>query len=313
MRLAPFSTALLVVVQLLAAPFAARATAVPGAKDGPHNAAWMTSKKDTFERARREKKLVIVDAFANWCGWCKKLDKDVLDTPAFIEATKKDYVLLRLNTEDGKEGTAYAQQFQIGSLPTTLVLDSDETVIGRISGYVKMEEFLNYLTNFRKAYGDLRQRDAEARGKRSEEPDFVLQIANEWQARGEAKKAMELLGKVADSKKAPAQQRARAAFNAAASALKINNTSEAEKRLRQLDQITPFPADMDGLPEILRSDIAAVRGDLDTAIRILEELMAKGNPNGEWRATLPNRINDLKNSKRIQEMQPKPVPPQTAR
>jgi len=289
---------------LLAPAFPLFADSVPpGAAKAVHNPAWLTSKKDAFEKAKKEKKLVIVDAFANWCGWCKRLDADVFDTPRFVDAAKKQFVLVRLNTEDGKEGTTYAQRFQIANLPTTLILDFDETVVGRIGGYIKYEEFMKYVDGFLKSYATLKLQDAEARGTRGSDAAFVMQISEAWQGRGESKKSMELSGLVADLKTATPEQRARAAFNTAANALKINRLDEAEKRLRQLEKITPFPADLDGMPEILRSDIAAMRGDFDTAIKVLEELMAKGNPAGEWRATLPNRISQLRQNKMFQDMQ----------
>ena len=200
-------------------------------------------------------------------------------------------------------GSAYARQHQIANLPTTMVLDADGTVVGRIAGYVKFEEFMGHLDRFRKGYLELRARDEESRGKKAADVALAQQVATEWEQRGESRRAMQAWGRVADQKTAPADARARAAFAAATNALRVSDLPEAEKRAGQLDRIQPFPADLDGMPEILRSDIAAMRGDLEGAIRMLEELLEKGNPEGTWRATLPNRINVLKNSLRFQQYQ----------
>jgi thioredoxin-related protein len=291
LRILPACAALLL-GGALSSPALATGPAVTGAP--AHNPAWLTSKKDAFAKAKSEKKLVILDAFANWCGWCKKLDKDVLDTPQFIDFAKPNYVLLRLNTEDGKDGSKLAQQFGIANLPTTLVLDAEENLVGRIGGYVGYEQFRNHLGNFKTQWAELQKKEAEAKGSRAKDAPFLFDLAKEWENRSNLRRAAALYASVADMKAATTEQRARAAWGAGVIALRLEKIEEAEKRLRQLDSTKPFPKDLDGLPELLRSDIAAMRGDLDAAIAILEELLEKGDQNGAWRGSLPQRISELR-------------------
>jgi thioredoxin-related protein len=272
----------------------------------PGHPAWLTSKKQAFDTAKKEKKLVVFDAFAKWCGWCKRLDKDVLDTPRFVDATKKGFVLLRLDTEDNKDGTEMASRYRISNLPTTVVFDENEVVVGRIAGYVKYDDFMGYLNRFVKSYEEIRTRDGLAEGSKKGDVDFLFSLAGDWQGRENPTRALQLFGRVVDSKKASAEQRARAAYGAGVCALMLGKLDEADKRLRQLDRVTPFPEAMDGMPELLRSDIAASRGDLDTAISVLEALLDQGDPSAAWRGNLPGRIAELKNLRRLREVSPRP-------
>src|ERR1700694_1839053 len=70
---------------------------------------WLTSLNAAQKSAKARKQLIFVDLWADWCGWCHKMEQEVFPSEAFQKATK-DKVLLRLNTEDGSEGTKLAQQ-----------------------------------------------------------------------------------------------------------------------------------------------------------------------------------------------------------
>lgn len=98
----------------------------------------------TLDAARAEAKkndrLIFVDLFANWCGWCHRMEAEVFPSEAFQNVTK-DMVLLRLDTEDGKEGSKFSQDFQVRSLPTFLLITHDGIVAGVISGYAPAPQF----------------------------------------------------------------------------------------------------------------------------------------------------------------------------
>lgn len=119
------AVALLVVPQLQAAP-------------------WIKSVGTAQKKAKDGNKLIFVDLFAQWCGWCHKMEQEVFPSETFQKATD-DMVLLRLDTEDGGEGTMLAQKFAVRSLPTFLVLTPDMSVAGIIRGYAPAGEFVKSL------------------------------------------------------------------------------------------------------------------------------------------------------------------------
>jgi thioredoxin-related protein len=98
------------------------------------------------QKAKANKSLIFVDLFAEWCGWCHRFEREVVPSEAFQKATA-DMVLLRLDTEDRAEGTAFAQKFQIRTLPTFLILNHDMTLAGAIRGYAPPTEFSKMVTD----------------------------------------------------------------------------------------------------------------------------------------------------------------------
>src|SRR5262249_53983240 len=91
---------------------------------------WLTSVDAAQKKAKAGHQLIFVDLFADWCGWCHRFEQEVIPSEAFQSATDK-MVLLRLNTEDGKDGTKVARDYRVASLPTFVVLDEDGRMAGR--------------------------------------------------------------------------------------------------------------------------------------------------------------------------------------
>ena len=52
-----------------------------------------------YPRAVKEKKIVLVDAYTDWCGWCKKMDRDTYTNPDIIKKINKHFVPIKFNPE----------------------------------------------------------------------------------------------------------------------------------------------------------------------------------------------------------------------
>jgi thioredoxin-related protein len=107
-------------------------------------AGWIKSIASAQKVAKEKKQMIFVDLFAQWCGWCHKFEADVYPSEAFQNATSK-MVLLRLDTEDGADGSKFAQRYQVATLPTFFILNSDMTVVGSIRGYAPPTEFVRMM------------------------------------------------------------------------------------------------------------------------------------------------------------------------
>jgi thioredoxin-related protein len=110
---------------------------VPQASAGP----WLKSLAVAQKKAKDGNQLIFVDLFADWCGWCHRMEQEVFPSQTFQNATD-DKVLLRLNTEDGADGTKLARQYNVTSLPTFLLITGDGTMAGLIRGYAPPKEFV---------------------------------------------------------------------------------------------------------------------------------------------------------------------------
>src|SRR4051812_14340562 len=96
---------------------------------------WLKEINAAQRQAKEKNQLIFVDFTAAWCGWCHKFEQEVVPSEAFQTATR-NMVLLRLNTEDGKDGTRLSSELGVTTLPTFFVLNRDLLIAGVMHGYV---------------------------------------------------------------------------------------------------------------------------------------------------------------------------------
>ncbi len=104
---------------------------------------WLTDFAAAKQQAANENKKMLLDfTGSDWCYFCKKLEAEVLSTPAFKDFAK-DYVLVRVDFPRSHElppdlknqNKALAQQYRINGFPTLVELSSSGQEITRQSGY----------------------------------------------------------------------------------------------------------------------------------------------------------------------------------
>ncbi|GMU66126.1 MAG: hypothetical protein AMXMBFR36_24000 [Acidobacteriota bacterium] len=117
---------------------------VAGAAAASQAPGWASDPQAAFAAAKKADQLVLVDAYADWCGWCKVLEREVFPHPEFLAATR-DFVKLRVDVEDGGEGTELAERYGAWSLPTLLILEPDGALIGTVEGYAPVGPFVDRL------------------------------------------------------------------------------------------------------------------------------------------------------------------------
>ncbi|HEX9492556.1 MAG TPA: thioredoxin fold domain-containing protein, partial [Thermoanaerobaculia bacterium] len=155
---------------------------------------WLKSYTAAQKKAKEKNALIFVDLFADWCGWCHKMEEEVFPAEAFQKATENK-VLLRLNTEDAGEGTKVSQQFGVTSLPTFLLLTPNGTVAGVIRGYYPAGEFVKALSDTEAKYKEFVKR-AATEDSIAKNYDKRLDLAKEFRARYELPESEERFKKL---------------------------------------------------------------------------------------------------------------------
>jgi len=94
---------------------------------------------EALSKAYTEQKLVMVDLYTDWCGWCKKMDRETFSDPRVGQATR-GMVPIRVNAEKG--GQDVARRYRVDGFPVVIFLDGKGREVQRIRGFVDAEEML---------------------------------------------------------------------------------------------------------------------------------------------------------------------------
>lgn len=130
--------------------------------------AWM-SWDEAVAKATQENnsKKIFVDVYTDWCGWCKKMDKDTFQNPEVAAYMQEHFYMVKLDGEgkepiefNGKKFTFVPQgrngYHQLAaallqgrlSYPTVVFLDETFQMLSPVPGYQKPDAFMNIARYF---------------------------------------------------------------------------------------------------------------------------------------------------------------------
>ena len=97
--------------------------------------------KTILAKAKTEKKLIFLDAYAAWCGPCKLMERNVFTDANVADYYNKNFINAHFDMEKG-EGRELAAKYGIRSYPTLLFLNGEGEVVGKELGYLNTADFL---------------------------------------------------------------------------------------------------------------------------------------------------------------------------
>ncbi|QIY89235.1 thioredoxin family protein [Chryseobacterium gallinarum] len=130
--------------------------------------------KDIIAKAKKEKKLVFIDAYASWCGPCKLMEKNVFTQKSVGEYYNTNFINARFDMEKG-EGRDIAAKFGVRSYPTYLFLNGEGELVSRNTGYMEESMFIAMAQDINSPgnkKGSLRDRFASG----EKDPEFLINI-----------------------------------------------------------------------------------------------------------------------------------------
>lgn len=52
-----------------------------------------------YPEAMKNRKIALIDVYTDWCGWCKKMDRDTYTQSQIVSKLNKDFVSIKFNPE----------------------------------------------------------------------------------------------------------------------------------------------------------------------------------------------------------------------
>lgn len=109
--------------------------------------------EEAIEVAQKEQRMIVVDVWAPWCGWCKKMQKEVY--PELTSTLNENFVLTRLNRDDNETRIEYgsrkltqlrlSQELNVQEVPAVIFLSSEGEYLFHLQGFINPYQFNSVL------------------------------------------------------------------------------------------------------------------------------------------------------------------------
>ncbi len=110
---------------------------------------WVTNFKEGLELGRKHHQPVLLDLYAPWCGYCRKLQKKIYPLPQVRSVTKK-FIRVRI---DGEKNPHLMGRYQAKGFPTIILMDHNGVYIDSIRGLPTTKILIRKLRDVHRRFG----------------------------------------------------------------------------------------------------------------------------------------------------------------
>lgn len=128
---------------------------------------WLSWEEATEIVASDNSKKVFIDVYTDWCGWCKRMDRDTFSNPEVARYMNDNFLMVKLDGEEREDIEFKGRTFKYVpsgrrgyhelaatimrgrlSYPTVVFMDEQMNLITPVPGYQKAQPFLNIARYF---------------------------------------------------------------------------------------------------------------------------------------------------------------------
>lgn len=252
--------------------------------------AWKPSFSAALTEAKASKKLIMVDFYTDWCGWCKKLDKDTYpDAKVVKQATK--LVAVKVNAEKGT-GPELAKKYGADGYPTIAFVSPDQKLVYRVVGYLPPAGFLGEM---QKAEDAFKNKPIFERNLR-DNPNSVSALAGLvpiYASTGDKDKALSLFARLEKLDKNNTSGKLDGAYNAIGDLYQSGN-DPAKAVTYFLKATTSKDQDKAAYAMISLATCYAMQNDVAKAKPYLKKVLAMGKAADPYRDQAKQMLDQIK-------------------
>ncbi|MBF0225789.1 MAG: thioredoxin family protein [Desulfobacterales bacterium] len=104
----------------------------------PETIKWY-SYEEGLAKASKDQKKIFLSFYADWCYYCKKLDKDTFSDSSVISYLQENFISIKVNGDNEKK---IASQFKIRAYPSLWFLKDNGEKINSYPGYLSADKFV---------------------------------------------------------------------------------------------------------------------------------------------------------------------------
>ncbi len=98
--------------------------------------------KEVLALAKKQNKLIFLDAYATWCGPCKYLQKNVFTDESVGVYYNDNFINVKMDMEEG-EGIQLSEDLGVASYPTLFFINGDGKVVHKTIGAMEADDFIS--------------------------------------------------------------------------------------------------------------------------------------------------------------------------
>jgi thioredoxin 1 len=87
------------------------------------------------KEAQKSNKIIFIDAYASWCGPCKKMAATSFKDEGVSEIFNKQFINLKIDCEKDLDGPEISRRYKISAYPTLLFINADGKLKKQIVGF----------------------------------------------------------------------------------------------------------------------------------------------------------------------------------
>jgi uncharacterized protein len=103
---------------------------------------WQGWSDAAFDRARAEKRLVILDLVAVWCHWCHVMEETTYKDPEVVREIGAHFVALRVDQDSRPD---LSNRYEDYGWPATIIFDASGKELVKFAGYIPPERMRTLL------------------------------------------------------------------------------------------------------------------------------------------------------------------------